>query len=220
MAFGSQASSVVTGDRNASVDVSVHGRQLSATVPNVTPPPTGARPNILWLIAEDTVKTNFGAYGNTSVKTPTIDRLATLGIRFDNAFSTAPHCSPARATLISGTHATVYGTDIHRMPVPVPTGQYFFPKLLRQRWLLHDEQLEDRLQRETSGHRSRASVECAGRYSYVQERCGASVLLCVHEFGVAHGPRHEVPARQAHGTAYRSEQRGAAAVRPGFASLA
>src|SRR5688572_27795071 len=45
------------------------------TVANLTTPAPGERPNILWLIAEDTVRVNFGAYGNTDAKTPNIDRL-------------------------------------------------------------------------------------------------------------------------------------------------
>ena len=195
-------------------------RPVHVTVANLTTPAPGERPNVLWLIAEDTLKTNFGVYGNTYVKTPNIDRLATLGIRFNNASSTAPHCSPARATLISGTHATVYGTDIHRMPVPVPTGQHFFPKLLRQAGYYTTNNSKTDYNVKPVGAALVEAWSAQGGTATYKNAAGASVLLCVHKYGAAHGPSHEVPAQQAHGTAYRSEQRSAAAVRPGFASLA
>jgi arylsulfatase A-like enzyme len=90
------------------------------------------RPNILWLSFEDTSATNFGCYGNAAVNTPVVDGLARRGILFERVSSVAPHCSPARSTLISGSSATTYGTDIHRHAWQVPEGQYFFPPLLRR----------------------------------------------------------------------------------------
>jgi len=72
------------------------------------------RPNVLFLVIEDTSPYLFPAYGNSSIKTPNLDWLAQNGVVFDNAFANAPYCSPARSTLISGTQATVYGNDIHR----------------------------------------------------------------------------------------------------------
>ncbi|PXX31804.1 sulfatase [Arenibacter sp. ARW7G5Y1] len=73
-----------------------------------------AKPNVLFLVIEDTSPYLFPAYGNTSIKTPNLDWLAKNGVVFNNAFANAPYCSPARSTLISGTQATVYGNDIHR----------------------------------------------------------------------------------------------------------
>ncbi|TDE09266.1 sulfatase [Jiangella asiatica] len=61
-------------------------------------------------------------YGATTVRTPSLDALAADGIRFDNAFCSAPQCSPSRAALFTGryphntgvlglTHAN-YGWDL------------------------------------------------------------------------------------------------------------
>ncbi|MEM7790994.1 MAG: sulfatase-like hydrolase/transferase [Verrucomicrobiota bacterium] len=61
------------------------------------------QPNILWLVSEDNGP-YLGAYGDTSARTPTIDSLATDGIRFDNAFANAPVCAVARFSLITGLH--------------------------------------------------------------------------------------------------------------------
>lgn len=45
---------------------------------------------------------HLGCYGDPTVKTPTIDRLAYQGIRFTNAYCAAPSCTPARASMLTG----------------------------------------------------------------------------------------------------------------------
>ncbi len=60
------------------------------------------RPNILWLVIEDTSPHQFSCYGSNDVTTPEIDKLANRGILFANASSNAPHCSVERSTLITG----------------------------------------------------------------------------------------------------------------------
>lgn len=90
-----------------------------------------AQPNILWLTFEDTSAYEFGCYGNPHAKTPNFDRLAGQGIQFMRAWSTAPHCSPARSTLITGCYATTYGMDNHRRRWDTPAG-IFYPELLRK----------------------------------------------------------------------------------------
>ena len=89
-------------------------------------------PNILVLTIEDISPYAFSMYGNELVEMPALDRLADEGITFDNASSNAPYCSPARSTIISGSYATTYGTDVHRAGRQVPEDQYFFPRLLRE----------------------------------------------------------------------------------------
>lgn len=90
------------------------------------------RPNILWLSFEDTSPHFLSAYGNREIEMPTVDQLAEEGILFTQARATAPYCSPARATLISGSFATTYGTDHHRQNRAVPHEQYYFPMRLRE----------------------------------------------------------------------------------------
>lgn len=92
---------------------------------------TPKKPNILWLTIEDTSADEFGCYGNTVIKTPVIDSLARVGVKFTNAISTAPHCSPARSTLITGSYATTYGMDIHRELYDTPD-DIFYPSFLRE----------------------------------------------------------------------------------------
>ncbi|WP_017258522.1 sulfatase family protein [Pedobacter arcticus] len=90
-----------------------------------------SKPNIVCLVLEDTSPYQFGCYGNKSIQTPTIDSLAKKGIRYTNASANAPHCSPARSTLITGVYATTYGMDIHREEFITPQN-IFYPTFLRE----------------------------------------------------------------------------------------
>ncbi len=64
-------------------------------------PPNGNRPNIVIYISHDTGQ-HIGPYGIPTVHTPNADRLAGQGAVFENFFSTAPQCSPSRASLYTG----------------------------------------------------------------------------------------------------------------------
>lgn len=75
--------------------------------------PGASRPNILWLIAEDFCP-DLGCYGNRGVHTPNLDRLAAEGVRFTNAFVTAPVCSASRSAIATGMYQTSIGAHNHR----------------------------------------------------------------------------------------------------------
>jgi arylsulfatase A-like enzyme len=59
-----------------------------------------ARPNILIINSDQHRVDSLGCYGHDIVKTPNLDRLAAMGMRFDNAFTPAPLCCPARQSLL------------------------------------------------------------------------------------------------------------------------
>ena len=61
-----------------------------------------ARPNVLFIVSDDQGPWALGCAGNAEIRTPTLDRLANAGIRFENFFCTSPVCSPARASLLTG----------------------------------------------------------------------------------------------------------------------
>jgi len=74
---------------------------------------TGSKPNIVVFIADD-AGMEFGCYGDRGAKTPHIDALAEKGVVFENAFLTAPQCSPSRTSMLSGQYAHTIGTeDLH-----------------------------------------------------------------------------------------------------------
>lgn len=74
-------------------------------------------PNIIWIIAED-ISPAFACYGDSLARTPNIDRLCSEGIRFDNAYATAPICAPSRSCLVSGRYAISMGTQHLRSETP------------------------------------------------------------------------------------------------------
>ena len=74
------------------------------------------KPNILWLIAED-MSPHFGCYGEKTIQTPNVDKLAAGGVLFERAFVTGPICSPSRSALITGMYQTSVGAQHHRSGV-------------------------------------------------------------------------------------------------------
>jgi N-sulfoglucosamine sulfohydrolase len=89
------------------------------------------RPNILWLTAED-MSPHLGSYGDPYATTPHLDAFAKTAVRYTHAFATAPVCSPARSTLITGMYATSLGTQRLRSQFPVPPNIRAFSALLRE----------------------------------------------------------------------------------------
>lgn len=71
------------------------------------------RPNILWIISEDT-SPDLGCYGNNVVRTSNFDRLASEGALFSNAFTTSPVCSPSRSAFMTGMYQGSIGAHQHR----------------------------------------------------------------------------------------------------------
>lgn len=58
--------------------------------------------SVLLIIADDLGGGDLGCYGNSVIKTPAIDALASKGIRFTHAFATTASCSPSRSVLYTG----------------------------------------------------------------------------------------------------------------------
>jgi len=71
--------------------------------------------NVLWIIAED-LSLDLHCYGNSLVKTPVLDALAEKGMRFTQAYATAPVCSPSRTALATGMYQTSIGAYHMRYP--------------------------------------------------------------------------------------------------------
>ena len=95
------------------MEVSYHGGVLQRTLVAIacltacrgTPEPEPpARPNIVYILADDLGYGDVGCYGQQKIRTPNIDRLAAEGMRFTDAYSGGAVCAPTRSTLISGLH--------------------------------------------------------------------------------------------------------------------
>ncbi len=69
----------------------------------------GAKPNIVFILADDMGWKDPGFMGNTYHETPNLDRLAAMGTRFTNAYANAPNCAPTRASLMTGQYTPRHG---------------------------------------------------------------------------------------------------------------
>ncbi|MCZ6673580.1 MAG: sulfatase-like hydrolase/transferase, partial [Verrucomicrobia bacterium] len=70
---------------------------------------TSAKPNIIFLMADDLGFGDVGFNGNELVQTPHLDRMAADGIRFTRFYSVGPVCSPTRACVQTGRHCMRFG---------------------------------------------------------------------------------------------------------------
>lgn len=62
------------------------------------------QPNIIFIMADDLGAGHLGSYGQTVLETPEIDRLATQGMRFTQAYAGSTVCAPSRSVLMTGLH--------------------------------------------------------------------------------------------------------------------
>jgi arylsulfatase A-like enzyme len=72
-------------------------------------PKRRSSPNVLVFLTDDHGQWAQHAYGNSELKTPSLDRLAAHGTRMANAFTTCPVCSPARASFFTGRMPSQHG---------------------------------------------------------------------------------------------------------------
>jgi arylsulfatase A len=64
--------------------------------------PVAQQPNVVLINCDDLGYGDLGCYGSERNKTPTIDRLASEGIRFTSFYQASPVCSPSRGALLTG----------------------------------------------------------------------------------------------------------------------
>ena len=79
--------------------------------------------NVVWISCED-MGPILGSYGNDIVKTPNLDKLASEGVRYTNAYSTVGVCAPSRFSIITGMYSARLGAhnmrtgDYHNYKTP------------------------------------------------------------------------------------------------------
>lgn len=87
------------------------GAALTTSAIAQSPVERDERPNILFILADDMGWGDLSCYGRPDYQTPNLDRLAAQGIRFTNAYSAAPVCTPTRVGFHTG-----------RYPARLPVG--------------------------------------------------------------------------------------------------
>jgi arylsulfatase A-like enzyme len=92
--------------------------------------PEKPKPNVIFILLDDFGYTDLGCYGSTFYETRNIDRMASEGIRFTDAYAACPVSSPTRAALMTGKYPVNTGvTDW------IPGRQAHTPGLPEDRWL-------------------------------------------------------------------------------------
>ena len=101
-------------------------------VPAIAQDSTDAgRPNILFIMTDNHAAHALGAYGGRLAAldpTPTLDRLAAEGMRFERAFVSNSICTPSRATLMTGRYSHTNG--IKTLNGPLPPERQHLPRLM------------------------------------------------------------------------------------------
>jgi arylsulfatase A-like enzyme len=73
-------------------------------------------PNLVVIFCDDLGYGDLGCYGNPSIRTPHLDRLAAEGLRFTDFYAAAPVCTPSRAALLTGRYAIRSGMNVVLFP--------------------------------------------------------------------------------------------------------
>ncbi len=87
-------------------------------------------PNILLIVADDLGYGDLGSYGQKEIQTPTLDRLASEGVRFTNFYAGSTVCAPSRAALMTGQH-TGHTPIRGNSRQPLPDSSVTIPETLR-----------------------------------------------------------------------------------------
>jgi arylsulfatase A len=94
------------------------------------------KPNIIFILADDLGIGDVGAYGQTKIRTPNIDRLAAEGMKFTDFYSGSPVCAPSRCVLMTGKHgghAYIRDNREHKPEgqLPIPAAEVTIAELLK-----------------------------------------------------------------------------------------
>ncbi|MEQ2007692.1 MAG: sulfatase-like hydrolase/transferase, partial [Limisphaerales bacterium] len=70
------------------------------------------KPNFIFFLIDDLGRNDLGCYGSKFYRTPNLDRMAAQGVKFSDAYSACPVCSPTRASIMTGKYpARLHLTD-------------------------------------------------------------------------------------------------------------
>ena len=78
--------------------------------------PRSSQPNIIFILSDDHRWDYLSRMGHPFIETPNLDRLATEGVHFTNAFCTTSLCSPSRASFLTGQYASTHGVKNNLTP--------------------------------------------------------------------------------------------------------
>jgi arylsulfatase A-like enzyme len=141
-------------------------------IPADAAPVAAARPNIVFVLADQWRGQAFGFAGDRNVQTPHLDRLELQSVRFLNAVSGVPVCSPYRASLLTGQRPLTHGVFLN--DVALSTNAVSLGRVLRAAGY-------------DTGYIGKWHLDGHGRSSFIprERRQGFDywkVLECTHEY--------------------------------------
>jgi len=89
-----------------------------------------SRPNIVFIMADQLAAAFIGCYGSGVDSTPTLDRLAGEGVRFERCYAHVPVCAPNRSTIFTGRSADQHGIVTNNLLLT--TDNPTFPQVLQR----------------------------------------------------------------------------------------
>jgi len=79
-------------------------KRAGASIPFIQRRQMTQQPNILLIFSDQHAQRVAGCYGDPVAETPHLDRLASRGVTFDNAYCPSPICVPSRMSMLTGRH--------------------------------------------------------------------------------------------------------------------
>jgi arylsulfatase A len=99
------------------------------------------RPNVVFILADDLGWGDLGCYGQTKIRTPSIDKLAADGMKFTQCYAGNAVCAPSRCCLMTGKHPGHAHVRDNRQwkpdvqwsgQIPLPEGTATLPRLFKE----------------------------------------------------------------------------------------
>lgn len=101
--------------------------------PKLLTPALEKPPNIIFILADDMGWGDVGCYGNKSIKTPNLDKLAREGTLFTHFYVNGSVCSPSRSAFLTGQYPARNGMHEHLTPVHQENAVRNMPDFLKQK---------------------------------------------------------------------------------------
>ncbi len=90
------------------------------------------KPNIIFILTDDHRWDALGFVGNSIIRTPEMDRLASAGTYFTKALVTTPICAASRASLLTGLYERTHGYTFQKPKLKEPYAAMIYPKILKE----------------------------------------------------------------------------------------